>query len=103
MSNQTTKGDSLSHNQDSKIIIASSFGKDSTATIHLMLEHNERISNIIYFESGWDFPQMEDHIALVEKNTGIKAIRVRYYRHFEELLGRYGWPHGSGGWCVRCR
>jgi len=93
----------LNHNQDSKIIIASSFGKDSTATIHLMLEHNERISNIIYFESGWDFPQMEDHIALVEKNTGIKAIRVRYYRHFEELLGRYGWPHGSGGWCVRCR
>jgi len=33
-------------------------------------------------------------------NTGIKLIRVRYYRHFDELLGRWGWPHPKGGWCV---
>lgn len=83
-----------------KIIASSSFGKDSTAMIHLMLEHNEQIDGLIYFESGWDFPQMEAHIKKVEKNTGIKTIRVRYYRHFDELLGRYGWPHPSGGWCV---
>jgi len=86
-----------------KIIISSSFGKDSTAMIHLMQEWGERIDRIIYFESGWDFPQMEAHIQLVEKNIGIKTVRVRYYRHFDEMLARWGWPHKSGGWCVRCK
>lgn len=85
---------------EDKVVISASFGKDSTAMIHLMLEHNEPIHEVVYFESEWDFPQMEDHIALVEKNTGIKTVRVRYYRHFNELFGRYGWPHSAGGWCV---
>ena len=71
--------------------------------IHLMQEQGERIDKVIYFESGWDFPQMEAHIRLVEKNTGIKTVRVRYYRHSNELLAHYGWPHPSGGWCVDCK
>lgn len=83
-----------------KIILSTSFGKDSTAMIHLMQEHGEQIDELIFFETGWDFPQMEAHIQQVEKNTGIKAIRVRYYRHFNEMLSRWGWPHPSGGWCV---
>jgi len=68
--------------------------------IHLMIEKNEPISHVIYFETGWDFPQMEAHIQKVEKNTGIKTIRIRNYRHFGELLARYGWPHSKGGWCA---
>lgn len=88
---------------DKKVILATSFGKDSTAMVHTMLERNEQIDNLIYFESGWDFPQMENHIKLVEKNTGIKTVRVRYYRYFDEMLGKWGWPHKKGGWCVRCK
>lgn len=86
-----------------KIILSSSFGKDSTAMIHLMQEHGEQIDEVMFFETSWDFPQMEAHIHQVEKNTGIKTVRVRYYRHFDEMLGRWGWPHGAGGWCVRCK
>ena len=86
-----------------KVIVSSSFGKDSTAMIHLMLEHGEQIDEVMYFETGWDFPQMEEHIHQVERNTGIKAIRIRHYRHFNELLRRWGWPHKSGGWCVACK
>lgn len=86
-----------------KIIVSSSFGKDSTAMIHLMLERGIQIDEILFFETGWDFPEMEAHIQKVEYNTGIVATRVRYYRHFDELLRRYGWPHRSGGWCVDCK
>ena len=68
--------------------------------IHLMLENNEQIDEVVYFESGWDFPQMEGHISQVEKNTGLRITRVRNFRHFDELLYRWGWPHPSGGWCV---
>jgi len=90
----------ISHLTPQKTIISSSFGKDSTAMIHLMREKNEPISHVIYFDTGWDFPQMERHIRKVERNTGIKTVRIRNYRHFDELLMRYGWPHGSGGWCA---
>jgi 3'-phosphoadenosine 5'-phosphosulfate sulfotransferase (PAPS reductase)/FAD synthetase len=83
-----------------KVIVSSSFGKDSTAMLHLMLEHGEQIDEVMYFETGWDFPQMEEHIRQVEKNTEIKTIRIRHYRHFNELLGRWGWPHKRGGWCT---
>ena len=89
--------------EQNKIIASTSFGKDSTAMIHLMLEHGERIDTLMYFETGWDFPQMEAHIEKVEKNTGIKTIRVRYYRYFNELLKCWGWPHPAGSWCVRCK
>lgn len=86
-----------------KVILSSSFGKDSTAMIHLMQDQGEQIDEIMFFETGWDFPQMETHIQQVEKNTGIKAIRIRYYRHFNEMLGHWGWPHKAGGWCVRSK
>jgi len=81
-------------------IVSSSFGKDSTAMIHLMLENDIRIDEVMYFDTGWDFPQMEAHIARVEENTGIKVVRLRYYREFDELLSRWGWPDKSGGWCA---
>lgn len=83
-----------------KIILSTSFGKDSTAMLHLMLEKGEPINEVIYFESGWDFPQMETHINKVEQNTGIRTVRIRNYRYFDELLSLYGWPHPSGGWCA---
>ena len=84
-------------------IASFSRGKDSTAMVHKMLEANIPISYLMYFETGWDFLEMEEHIKKVEKNTGIKLIRVRYYRHFEELLSCYGWPGFNGGWCVACK
>jgi hypothetical protein len=43
---------------------------------------------------------MEDHLAHVEQNIGIRIVRVRYYRHFNEQLACYGWPKSSGGWCT---
>lgn len=82
------------------VVVSSSFGKDSTAMIHLMQDQGIKISHLMFYETGWDFPEMEDHIARVEKNIGMKATRIRYYRHSDEMLGRWGWPHGSGGWCV---
>jgi len=86
-----------------KHIVSFSGGKDSTAMLHLLLTHDIPITHVIYFESGWDFPQMDKHIKQVEEKTNIYITRLRYYRHFNELLRIYGWPHGSGGWCVDCK
>jgi len=84
-------------------IVSFSGGKDSTAMLHLLLEQGVSIDYVIYFETEWDFPQMDAHMNRIETMTGLQIIRLRYYRHFNELLARYGWPHSSGGWCVRCK
>jgi 3'-phosphoadenosine 5'-phosphosulfate sulfotransferase (PAPS reductase)/FAD synthetase len=81
-------------------IISFSGGKDSTAMVHLLLEQGVKISNVVYFETEWDFPQMDAHLDLVTKNTGLDIVKVRYYRHFNEQLKRYGWPKSAGGWCT---
>lgn len=83
-------------------IVSFSGGKDSTAMLHLLLEQGVPITHVLYFDTEWDFPQMKEHFQLVEKNTGLKIIRVRYYREFEEMLSVYGWPspYLPGGWCT---
>jgi len=71
--------------------------------VHHLLENNIPITLLLYFETDWDFPSMNYHLEQVIKKTGLKIVRVRYYRHFSELLSVYGWPHPSGGWCTRCK
>ena len=81
-------------------ILSFSGGKDSTAMLHMMLSRNEPVDEVVYFGCDWDFPQMDDHLRLVEENTGIYIVRIRSYRHFNEYVRRYGMPHKSGGWCT---
>lgn len=84
-------------------IVSFSGGKDSTAMLHLLLEKNIPISHVLYFKTGWEFPQLKAHLKLVSKKTGVRIIRIRNYRYFEELLSIYGWPRPSGGWCSSCK
>ena len=81
-------------------IVSFSGGKDSTAMLHLLIEQGVSIGKLVYFETEWDFPQMEAHLAMVTANTGLPVVRVRYYRHFNEQLAVYGWPKSAGGWCT---
>ena len=53
-------------------IVSLSGGKDSTEMLHQMIEHGEAIEAVVFVDTGWEFPEMHDHINLVEKKTGIK-------------------------------
>ncbi len=79
-------------------ILSFSGGKDSTALLHLMLEKGISVDKVVYYECDWDFPQMANHLKLVEAKTGLKIIKVRYYRHEEEMLQHRGWPRYKGCW-----
>ena len=97
-----------------KQIVNFSGGKDSTAMLHLMLEKGEQIDDVIFFDGGWEWPQMYEHIELVEKKTGIKISRVKPSKPFDYWFGEhhfvskkygegkgYGWPSPTARWCTR--
>jgi len=76
-----------------------SLGKDSTRLAYLMRELGIPIHYILFFDTGWEFPQMYNHIKLFEEKFGTKVVRIAYHRSFDEMLMRYGWPSCSGWWC----
>ncbi len=67
-------------------------GKDSTAmTLHL-IEIGEHIDEVIYFDSGWDFPAMYKHIARVRnvvEQAGIKFTMLKPELSLDFLMFEY--------------
>jgi 3'-phosphoadenosine 5'-phosphosulfate sulfotransferase (PAPS reductase)/FAD synthetase len=99
-------------------VVSLSGGKDSTAMLHMMLERGENIHSAVFFDTGWEFPEMAAHIDLVEQKTGIKVVRLKPKKSFEhwmyqqrivakkgEMSGDIhrignGWPSPMRRWCT---
>jgi 3'-phosphoadenosine 5'-phosphosulfate sulfotransferase (PAPS reductase)/FAD synthetase len=58
-------------------VVSLSGGKDSTAMLLMLLERGEPISDIAFFDGGWEFPQMHEHLELLERFTGRGITRLR--------------------------
>ncbi len=98
--------------------ISFSGGKDSTAMLLMMLERGESIADIVFFDTGWEFPEMYEHLERVEQFTGRKITRLQSPNSFYHLLldketfyrsglqkGElkkvgYGWPTAYVRWCT---
>ena len=50
-----------------KHIVSFSGGKDSTAMLLLMIEKGYKIDEIIFLDTGVEFPEMYEHIEKVKK------------------------------------
>ena len=106
------KGAGVSDNN----ILSFSGGKDSTAMLHLMLERGEDIKAVIWCDLGdWEFPEMAEHVAEVERKTGMTVTRVhpahdlnrlafeKEYEHNGETVRGYGWPNVHKRWCTKAK
>ena len=100
-------------------IVSLSGGKDSTAMLLMMLERGEPIHSVVFFDTGWEFPEMLDHVDNLEKYTGLQFVRLKPKNSFDYLLNdkpiiakkgklkgqvhRYGngWPSMLRRWCTR--
>lgn len=100
-------------------IVSFSGGKDSTAMLLMMLERGEDIHSVVFFDTGWEFPQMHDHIARVEEYAGIEIVKLKPEKSFDywvldrPVVGRKGknkgiqyrrgngWPSPMRRWCTR--
>lgn len=96
-------------------VVSLSGGKDSTAMLHMMLERGESIHSVVFFDTGWEFPEMHDHIDLVEQKTGVEVVRLSPEKPFNHWMyervktkGRIGevgycWPNTFDRWCTELK
>ena len=86
-----------------------------------LIEDGRPLDEIVFFDTGWEFPQMYDHIAKVEAFTGRAVTRVHPVRPFDWMMMRHpiiarkgplkgqvhrhghGWPSMQRRWCTRLK
>lgn len=95
-------------------------GKDSTALLILLLENGEPLDEIIFCDTGYEMPQLYDHIDDVEAwmkanypdAPGITRLKPEngfdYYLYEKPIIkgsrkGKigYGWPSMRNRWCTK--
>lgn len=64
-------------------IISLSGGKDSTAMTLMMLERGEDIHSVVFFDTGWEFPEMHEYIDRLERYTGMSFVRLKSKHSFD--------------------
>jgi len=97
-----------------KHIVSFSGGKDSTRLLLLMVENNYKIDDIVFFDTGWEFIEMYEHIKKVERYINRKITFVYpiksfdyYFSEFRKKKGNninkvgYSWPDYRNRWCTR--
>ena len=102
-------------------IASFSGGKDSTAMVLKLIENNCPLDEIVFFDTGWEFPQMYDHIEQFEEYIGRKITRLHPPESFDYIMRErpivrrkkgdimhgkiykhgHGWPSNFRRWCTR--
>lgn len=67
-------------------IVSFSGGKDSTAMLLHMLELNMPVDEIIFCDTGVEFPQMYEHLDKVEQYIGRAITRLKAEHDYEYML-----------------
>lgn len=96
-------------------IVSFSGGKDSTAMLFKMIENNMKIDDVLFCDTGVEFPDMYDHIKQVEKYIGNKLTVIKneysyeyYMFDYIKVKGKnkgkrgYSWSDFRNRWCTRC-
>lgn len=87
-------------------IVSFSGGKDSTAMLLRMIEENQHIDDIIFVDTGLEFPELYYHIEQVEKYINRKITRLyphlTYWKYIDEYYKK-GYtafiPRINARWC----
>jgi 3'-phosphoadenosine 5'-phosphosulfate sulfotransferase (PAPS reductase)/FAD synthetase len=100
-------------------VVSLSGGKDSTAMLLMMLERGKPIHSVVWFDTGWEFPEMHEHIDKLERYIGFEFVRLKPEKSFhywmmerpvvskkgenKGLVHRIGggWPSPMRRWCTR--
>jgi len=81
-------------------IISLSGGKDSTAMLLIMLEKKIPVDHIVFFDTGWEFPRVIEHINKIEKYIGKEIVRLKPRTPLNETFKKRGFPNRIARWCM---
>ena len=91
-----------------KHILSFSGGKDSTFLLLELIRRNYPLDEVVFFDTGWEFPAMYEHIKRCKKiceDNGIKFITLHPKKSFDYLMfdklvnERKGGTHYGYSWC----
>ena len=104
-----------------KYIVSFSGGKDSTAMLLRLLEEGYPVDDIVFFDTGWEFPQIIEHVGKVQEYIGRDIVTVKppkpftYWMFQRPITAKKGpnkgeihrigngWPSPSRRWCTRLK
>lgn len=72
-----------------KHIVSFSGGKDSTAMLLMMIEKGMEIDEIIFLDTGVEFPEMYKHIEKVEIYIDKKITKLKAENSYEFMMFDY--------------
>lgn len=94
-------------------IVSFSGGKDSTAMLLLMFENGYHIDEVVFLDTGMEFPEMYEHINKVEQYIGFPITRLKSDKNFEYFMLEhkktkkdgtieigYSFPDFRNRWCT---
>ena len=92
-------------------IVSFSGGKDSTAMLFMMLDRGMVIDGVVHAQTGYDFPEMIEHIDKVEGMIApltIDRVDIEFDYWFNHIRSKgprkgtrgYGWPNMKNRWCT---
>lgn len=99
---------------ESRMVVSLSGGKDSTAMLLMLIDRGIPFDEVVFFDTGWEFPEMYEHIDKLETDTGIPITRLhdsvglteRMLHNHRKRGARvnndsgFGWPTPLHRWCT---
>ena len=88
-----------------KIIVSFSGGKDSTWMLLEMIRRGEHIDEVVFFDTGWEFPQMIRHVEKIKKiveDNGITFTTLHPEKPFDYMMFEQpvkNGHHRGYSWC----
>lgn len=97
-----------------KHIVSFSGGKDSTAMLIILLESNIDISEIVFCDTGMEYPEVYNHIEYIQSKLKLKITTLKSEKPFEYWMKKhiktkgnnkntlgYSWPDHRVRWCTK--
>ena len=84
-----------------KIVVSFSGGKDSTWMLLEMIRRGEHIDEVVFFDTGWEFPQMIAHVEKIKKlveEHGITFTTLHPAKPFDYWMFEHPKKNGDIGW-----